>query len=199
MKTISVVLIALVLVVPASGQVLYPISGGTRTERAPKDKKKTRLIAESPSVRLTTGEYRGSKVRSSLFVIYLKVENLSDTPLQVDPSTFSTVDDEGRGYAGLTPTEAIRRALDKSAGTRTAIGLVLAGPLAGPALQQAAERKVTETVNRECLQPGHIPPHSFKDGAVFFEAPKQKRFTLKVSFGSLWSEPFVFSTSKPKP
>lgn len=179
-------------------QELFPISGGTKTEPDPKSKKKIRLIAENANLRLTVGEYRDSKVRSALFVIYLKVENLSDKPLTVDPSKFSTVDDTGRGYVGLAPTDAIKRALDKSAGTRTVIGIIMAGPLAGPAMQHAAERKVTEMVNRESLQPGEIPAHSFKDGGVFFEAPKQKHFTLKINLGELWPEPFIFSTEKPK-
>jgi len=200
MKQISMALIIMFFIcapgVAAFSQEIYAVSGGTKSEPDQKNKKKIRLIAENEKVRIVTGEYRDSKVRSALFVIYLKVENLSNEPLTIDPSTFNAVDDAGRGYAGLAPTEAIKRALDRSAGTRTVVGMVFAGPLAGPALQQAAERNVSEKVNRECLQPGNLPGHSFKEGAVFFEAPKQKHFTLKINFGDLWPESFTFGTEK---
>jgi hypothetical protein len=198
MKTLLSFIILGLACVSIQAQKLYPISGGTGTEPDPKDKKIILLVAENEGLKLTLGRSEKYKPKSGLMALWLKIENRTDKPLSVDPAKFNYVDDEGRGYSGFAPKDAIKKALDSSAGKRSALGMVLAGPLAGPAMMEAAERKVTEDVNREAIQPGEIPAHSFKDGIIFFEAPKKKQTTIKVALTDLWPEPFIFSTEKPK-
>jgi hypothetical protein len=185
------------LATPTIAQRISAVSGGTRTETAPHDKKQIRLIAESPSLKLTisTGGKFGKQF-AGMTSIYLKIENISDKPLTITTSKFNAIDEEGRAYAGLEFQEAMKRYFDTHAGTFAAIGGAVAGPLSGPTMNKAAERKITEDMRRQSLESGDIPPHSFKDGAVFFEAPKKKQYTLKISLADLWLEPFVFTTDK---
>lgn len=179
-------------------QEIYAISGGTRSDTDPKNKKRILLIAENDQLRLTVGVAKQDKPVLGLLEIWAKVENLSDKPITIDPTKYSAVDDDGRGYAGIAPNDAIQRMLDRTAAMRTAMGNIIMGPLAGPSNTQAQERQARERVNREALAPGDIPAHSFKDGVVWFEAPKQKKFTLLITFTGLSASAFTFSTDKPK-
>jgi len=194
--TASLLLCLLLLVVPAFGQELFPISGGTRTEPDPKDKKLMRLLAENESYRITLGRPDHWRHKTAQIVaIYMKLENLSDKPISVQTSKFSAVDADGRAYSGLEAPEAIKRYFDTHSGAMTALGGALG---AGRSAREAAERKVSEDIRRESFPSGEIPPHSFKEGMVFFEAPKENRFTMKIKLADLWPEFFIFSTTKPE-
>jgi len=99
------------------------------------------------------------------------------------------LDCEGKCYYGLETVEAIKRFNDTH-GPATAI---IAGPLMNPSIQASTG----EAIRRESLESGDIPPHSFKEGIVFFDAPKRQHYTLKVKLGALWPSEFIFSTTKP--
>ena len=174
----------------AQAQDVRAISGGTRTEPDPKDKKLICLVAEKPDYTLTLGRSLMKHKNARMIGIYVKVENLTDKPLTIKTSKFSMTNDEGKGYYGLETEEAIKR-YTNTHGLATAI---LAGPLMNPALQA----RVAEEIRRESLESGDIPPHSFKEGIVFFDAPKKQHYTLKVILTDLWPDPFIFSTDKPK-
>lgn len=188
------------LILPAVSvaQEIYAVSGGTRIDLDPKNKKRILLIAENTDVRLTVAMPKQNKPVLGLFEIWAKVENLSDKPVAIDPKKYHAVDVDGRAYSGVAPNDAIERMLDRTAMMRTAMGNIIMGPLAGPSTTQATERQARERVNREALATGDIPPHSFKEGIVYFEAPKQKNFTLQITFTDLWPSAFTFSTEKPK-
>lgn len=189
MKQACTIVVALLLSVASVGaQNLRAVSGGTRTEPDPKDKKLLRLVAETESTRITLGRAIVKHKTARMIPIYVKIENLTDKPLTLKTSTFSIVDDEGKGYYGLETQEAIKRFTDTH-GIATA---VIAGPLMGPSIQA----KMGEEIRRESLESGDIPPRSFKEGIVWFDAPKRQHYTLKVTLGELWREPFVFSTKK---
>jgi hypothetical protein len=189
-----------VLILPAASlaQEIYAIGGGTRTDVDPKNKKRILLIAENNELRLTVGVPKQNKPVLGLFEIWAKVENLSDKPLTIDPTKYHAIDAEGRAYSGVAPNDAIQRMLDRTATMRTAMGNIIMGPLAGPSNTQATERQARERVNREALATGDIPPHSFKEGVIWFEAPKQKKFALQITLTELWLSAFTFSTEKPK-
>jgi hypothetical protein len=93
----------------AQAQDIRAISGGTRTEPDPKDKKLIRLVAEKPDYTLTLGRSLMKHKNARMIGIYVKVENLTDKPLTVKTSKFSMTDDEGKGYYGLETEEAIKR------------------------------------------------------------------------------------------
>lgn len=199
MKTFATILVVLALATPAVGQRLYPVSGGTRIAPHTKEKKQIVLIAENEARRITLSTPEKYKVKYPILAIWMKIENLSSEPMDFAASKFSATDEEGRGYAGLEPRDAIKRVIDAHAGMMWVMGSVLAGPLAGPGLTAAAERKVTQEVMSRSIEAGTIPAHSFKEGMIFFEAPaKKKKFTFSVRLGDLWPEPFVLSTEKPR-
>jgi hypothetical protein len=186
----------LCLTASASAGRLHPLSGGTKTESDAKDKKKIHLIAESETVRLTLADSGRYNFKGPVTGISLKVENLSDEPLTVDPTQFSAIDAQGRGYSGLAPEEAAKRHLAAHAGGMYALSSVLAGPMGGGHLNDSVNRKIASEFVEMALPPGTIPPHSFKEGIVFFEAPKEKKGEVKISLGTLWKEAFVFQGEK---
>jgi hypothetical protein len=182
-----------VLSVTVFGQDPRAISGGTKTEPDPKDKKLIRLIAENDNYRITLGRpdhWRHKTART--IAVYMKLENLSDKPLTIQTSKFSAIDAEGKSYSGLEASEAIKRYFDSHAGAMTVLGGALG---AGRSHREAAERKVGEDIRRESLESGDIQPHSFKEGMIFFEAPKEDRFTMKIKLADLWPDFFVFSNN----
>lgn len=93
----------------ALAQRVYPVSGGNRQEGNPRDKDQINLIAENEIFRLTIDGSKKNSVKEPLLFIWIKVENLSDKPLNIDPSKFTCLDETGRAYAGLEPKEAIKR------------------------------------------------------------------------------------------
>ncbi len=187
-RNISLVVCLLLLVAVTQAQDIRALSGGTGIATDPKDKKLIRLVAEDETKKLTLGRSLMKHKTARMIGIYLKVENRSDVPLRVEPSKFSMIDNEGQAFNGLDTQEAINR-FNNSRGLTTAI---LVGPLMNPALQGAT----AEAIRRESLATGDIPPHSFKEGIIFFDAPKRQRYTVKVTLTDLWPQPFVFSTEK---
>jgi hypothetical protein len=188
---------SLVLTASAFAGQVYPIGGGTRTEPDPNDKTRIKVIAENEQLRLTLSkpERFWKRKTARMFAIYLRVENLSDKALQIQTSKFSAVDDEGRTYSGLEVADVVKRYFDSHSGKI----LILGGGLgARRSSREAAERKMGEDFRRESLQSGDIPPRSFKEGLVFFDAPEQDNFTVKVKLAELWPEPFTFNSHRPK-
>jgi hypothetical protein len=190
-RIVALVTLAFYLVVVTYAQDILVIAGGSRTQPDPKDRKLIQAIAENDSLRLTLGKsHLWKHKRARIIGVYLKVENLSDSQLGIRTDQFSATDASGRGYAGLETEEAIKRFNDTH-------GLAIA-VLAGPLLAPMAQAKTAEAIRRGALQSGIIPAHSFKEGMIFFEAPKEQRYTMNIMLGSLWPEPFVISTEKPK-
>lgn len=183
-------LFILIMASAAFAQDLYPISGGIHTQPDPKDKKLIQMIAEKPEYKLTVGRSMFKHKSAQMIGIYLKVENLTDKPLTIKTSKFSMTDDGGKGYYGLETDEATKRFVNTH-GIATAV-------MAGPRMNPAIQGRMAENIRRESLESGDIPPHSFKEGIVFFDAPKQDHYTLKIILTDLWPDPFIFSTEKPK-
>ena len=77
-----------------------------------------------------------------------------------------------------------------------ALGNIIAGPITGPTIKKAKEGESSAEFYKTSLQPGSIPPHTFREGAIFFETSKKQPKTLKVSLGNLWPETFLFEFKK---
>ena len=181
----------------SEAQRIYPLRGGTRFESDPTSKKRLVLVAENSNVRISIK--RSDKFdpkRGNIWVFWMKIENLSDKPINFDPTKFSVTDDEGRAVAGLEAEVAIKRFNDAIAGVMNMVGNVVAGPLAGPSMVNASERGSTQRLSQQSMQIGEIPPKSFKDGMVFFERSKNKTKEIKANFLGLWSEPIIFTTDE---
>lgn len=128
--------------------------------------------------------------------IWIRIEDLSEAALQIEPTKFNAVDGEGRAYGGLDPKDALQRIFDETAVARAALGNIIAGPITGPTIKKAKEGESSAEFYKTSLQPGSIPPHTFREGAIFFETSKKQPKTLKVSLGNLWPETFLFEFKK---
>ena len=160
---------------------MIPDTGGSRIQADPNNKKLIQLVAENNRLRLTLSARKGFNRRFPVIAIFLKIENLSDQPIVFDPSKYSVVNEEGRAGAGLRPDDAVKRVLDST---------VLY--LGSPTRDSPVERKISSDINRDSLQPGEIPPRSFKEGMVFFESPSKRSKTFRLTLGDLWPESFVY-------
>jgi hypothetical protein len=135
--------------------------------------------------------------RSRFLIFSLRIHNVSPRPLAVDIAKFTCADDMGHVYTALAPEEAANRMLaDSSAeslGTKTLRSISL-----GRAANRPTEEQVREDMDRYSIRSGDIPAGSVREGLIYFEKPPQKKFTVMVTLGDLWSQPLVFSTSKQK-
>ncbi|MBK7392774.1 MAG: hypothetical protein IPI64_05645 [Chloracidobacterium sp.] len=194
---ISTAMFVLVIVTLVSGQAwaqaLFPIKGGTGNEPDPKDKGYLVLVAENSDLKITLRHSDKFKPRD-IWALFIKVENKTDKPLTFDTTKFGATDDEGRALSGLEASVAIQRLFDATAGMGVILSGIIAGPFMGPSLAQASERGAMHKMMQMCIQSGEIPPHTFKDGVVFFEKAAKKTKELKVNFTGLWSDPVFFST-----
>jgi hypothetical protein len=173
------------------GQDIHAISGGTKTIPDLKDKGQIQLVAENGSLKLTLGRSQMWKhSRARMIGFYLKVENLSDQPFRVEPGKFAATTADGRALSGLETEEVVKRYNDTE-GIRTAA-------LPYPNMQPAIQARIGEAIRRESLPAGEIPPHTFKEGFIVFEAPNDSRYTLKLQLTGLWPDLFIFSTEKEK-
>jgi hypothetical protein len=132
-----------------------------------------------------------------LVMLWLRIQNLSQRPLSVSASTFTSTDEQNKVYPALTPEDAANRivagASGGSLGTKALRGISL-----GKAAGKPADEQLREDVLRYSLQATQIPAGSVREGLIFFEAPPQKKFNVNVVLGELWSRPLLFSTSKQK-
>lgn len=194
-QTIFLIAATVSLVGFACPQSVYPVRGGTATEPDPENKKHLVLVAENSTLKITLRHSEKFKPKKGdIWVLWMKIENRSDTPIKFDPTNFNAIDDEGRALNGLEAREAIGRFEDAIAGTMNMVGLIVAGPLYGPSMVKAGERGSNQKLNQLSLQIGDIPPRSFKDGLVYFEKAKSKTKEIKVQFVGIWEEKIVFAT-----
>lgn len=135
--------------------------------------------------------------RAPIIILWLRIQNVSPRPMKVDVSKFASTDDQGRMYPALVGDDAANRILsgtsDATLSTKTLRGLSL-----GKAGNRPTAEQLREDIQRYSLQSGEIAPGAAQEGLIYFERPSQKKFTLKITLGDLWSQPLAFSTEKQK-
>ena len=135
--------------------------------------------------------------REQIIVLWLRIQNVSQRPIQLDIAKFTSADDEGRIYSGLAPDEAANRIIAAAAGgsigTKTLRGISL-----GRVANKPTDEQIRENIQRYSIHSGEIAAGAVKQGLIFFERPAQKNFTVRIALGNLWSQPLVFSTAKQK-
>jgi len=136
------------------------------------------------------------ETRASLVVLWLRIQNVSRSPLNVNVAKFTVTDDQGRTFAALAPDEASKRILADAAasiGTKALRGISL-----GRAGSNLSEEDMKEDLDRYSLHSSPVPIGASREGFIYFERPAQKKFTLDVRLGDHWSPPIRFSTEKQK-
>jgi hypothetical protein len=135
--------------------------------------------------------------RAPIIMLWLRIQNVSPRPMRFDAGKFTSTDDQGKMYPALVGDDAANRILagasDGSLGSKTLRGISL-----GRVGSKPTEEQLREDLERYSLQSGEIAPGAAKEGLIYFERPSQKKFTVKITLGDLWSQPLTFSTDKQK-
>jgi hypothetical protein len=135
--------------------------------------------------------------QASLVILWLRIQNVSSRPLELNTAKFTCTDDRGQSYTALALDEATTRIMAGTSGatlgTKTLRSLSL-----GRAANKPTEAQLRDDIVRYSLQSGEIPPRGVKEGLIYFEKPPRKNYTVSVNLGDLWPQPLVFSTSKQK-
>ncbi len=135
--------------------------------------------------------------KAAITVLWLRIQNVSQRPMEVNISKFSTTDDEGRTYSVIQPDIATNRIIEEasggSIGTKALRGLSMGRVANKPSEEQMKDDLVLHSLHSMQIQPGAV-----REGLIYFEGPQQKKFTLNVRLGDLWPNTFVFTTEKQK-
>jgi hypothetical protein len=138
-----------------------------------------------------------SKLR--IIVLWVRIENLSQDPLELNTANFTSMGDDGTSFTPLDPEEVFRRVAESIGSTDPTIASkTIKGVSLGRAGNKVTEEQLHEDFQRYSLVSGTISARSTRDGLVYFEAPKKKKFSVDIGLGKLWSKPFTFSTTKSK-
>ena len=185
MRILRTVFLLALLALTVSSQDIRIIGGGTRTHHDPEDWRFTQAVAENDTLRVTVGKSQAWKhQRAGVFGLYLKVENLSDSPIMIQTGSFTAIDARsGKRYAGLETEEVIKRYNETGGATMATSG--------GSLREGRFQEEVTEEVRRESLASGEVQPHSSKEGLIYFEAPDEPYYAMKVTLTGLWPEHFT--------
>src|SRR5262245_15985522 len=198
------------LIVPVSGQgKLYPVPidggfGSMRIQAAPSTGAPARLIAQKAEYSLRLGfptdVEAGSlpETDAKILMLWLKIQNLTDYPMNFDPSKFTASGEGGKTYPMLSSDQALDRMIEAGGGiTRSVLSRATQGISLGR-LGKSDEAQLRDEAKRFSLQPGSIQPQGVREGLLFFEAPSEKRFTVNIGLVDLWSKPFIFTNVKPR-
>jgi hypothetical protein len=202
-RIILAVLWLTIAALPAMAQdKLYPVTAKSDVP-ALMTADRSAFVAEKIGYKLTLGPADDDRTaflpatRARIIILWCRVENLTDQPLQVNIEKFTMTDGEGRAYRMLTTDETTERVIAGAGGASALLSKTLHGVSLGRT-GKFTEEQVKDDVVRYSLKPGQIPSHGVKDGLLYFEAPQAKNYSVNVGLGDLWSKPFVFSTTKPK-
>ena len=137
------------------------------------------------------------KTRTPLVLLWMRIQNTSSQPMDLDVAKFTSTDDAGRTYSALSLEEATQKIVEGASG-----GSLGAKTLRGISLGRVGntppEDQLKDDIRRYSLQSGQMQPGAVRDGLIYFEAPQKKKFTVSIVLGDLWSLPLVFSTEKQK-
>ena len=203
-KVLGVVLLIAVTASLAFTQTkLWPLREGMRVEKSPDDPNHLIFVAEKQDKYKLKLEYPttdhadfvgDSKAKVALF--WLRVENLSKNSLNLDIAKFTLKDAAGKTYTRLEPEEAMNRILDGRGITKKLVGKSLGVASLGKAGAKPDDQR--DEGLRFSLRSAPLPEYGVAQGLLYFEAPQDKNYTLHLGLGELWSQPFPFSSEKPR-
>jgi hypothetical protein len=137
------------------------------------------------------------QTETPIVMLWLKIQNISTGPIEVNVSKFTSTDDQRQAYPALSLDDASTRILagfyGATNGSRTVKTLTL-----GHIANIPSQEEFRTNLQRYSLQPGQVLPNIVKEGWIYFEKPPRRKFTATVTLGDLSSQPLVFSTEKQK-
>jgi len=135
---------------------------------------------------------------AAIVALWLRVENLSQRDMDLDPGKFSATDGQGHEYARLTGEEAFNRIVSAPGRTRSLVSKTVRGISLGKVAGKSAEEQTKDETIRFALERTRITSQGLKEGLIFFEAPTDKTFQILINLNGLWSKPFEFTNVKTK-
>lgn len=136
-------------------------------------------------------------IRTPLVVLWLRVQNVSPRPMELNISKFLGSDEQGKMYPLVSPDEAANR-IAAEASAPTVSTKTLRGISLGRAGNRPSEEQIRDDIQRYSLHSGPIAGGATAEGLIYFERPAQKKFQIRITLGDLWSQPLLFSTEKQK-
>ena len=190
--------------VPVAGQQkLYPITKGRDVPVVLTPDHSGLVIEKAFQYKLSLGFPTSDstifipQTETPIVMLWLKIQNTSSGPLQLNISKFTSTDDQGQTYPALSQDDASTRILDgfygATNGSRTVKTLTL-----GHVANIPSQEEFKANLQRYSLQSGEVPSNIVKEGWIYFERPPRKKFTVTVTLGDLSSQPLFFSTEKQK-
>jgi hypothetical protein len=202
-QTLLWLIVACVGALPALAQEkLYPVISKSNGPTL-MNSDHTAFVAEKIGYKLTVGSADDDRTgflpatRARIIVFWIRLENLTEQPLQLNVEKFTMTDAEGRPYRMLTTDEAANRVISGAGGASALLSKTLRGVSLGRT-GKVTEEQVKEDVVRYNLKSAQVGPRGVKDGLVYFEAPQAKNYSVNLNLGDLWSKSFTFSTTKLK-
>jgi hypothetical protein len=204
------ILTSISLIVLAAGSLcaqekIYPVRGKTLEVNTLVNADRTAFVVERGFQHKTTIGAPSDdmmdilpETRSPVIVMWLRVQNVSQRPLQVDISKFTSTDDQGHTVSALPRDEALKRMIVEVTGDSLGSKTLRRLSLGKAGKQQRTEEDVKEDIERYSFQSGEIPGGGVKEGMIYFEGSRRNKFTTNVTLGDLWTRPLLFSTEKQK-
>src|SRR5262249_42432020 len=110
--------------------------------------------------------------KTRMIVLWLRMENLSQQPLELDISKFSSTDEEGRKYPDLTAEEAFDRIIAAATVVGPTLGTNMLNRMSlGKAGKTLTGEQIKEDIIRYSIKSGPVSPRGIIDGLIYFEAP----------------------------
>jgi hypothetical protein len=209
-RVIVVILLSAGMIAPVlAQQKVYPIAadegfGSMRIQTAPSSGDPSRLVAQKAEYSLRIGYPTDIEAGSlsegdaDVIMLWMKIQNLSSRPMNFDPTKFTAADEAGRTYRMLSSDEAMDLMVAANGGLRKSVLSRATQGISLGKLGKSDDVQARDEAKRFALQAGPIQPQGVREGLLFFEAPSDKRFTVGVRLGELWSKPFTFTNVKPK-
>ena len=117
--------------------------------------------------------------------VYVRVRNNSPSPVLFDPSAFSLVTTEGRALPAIAPRLAAERMVN-----RVARWLSPREVDGGSNLSNSSKHLLLK-IEQQAVPPGPIPPGSFVEGVVYFEAARKKLKSAELRMTGFDEDPIL--------
>ena len=189
---------------PAAGQQkLYPVTKGRDVPVVLSPDHSGIVLDRAFQYKLTLGYPTSDstifipQTDTPIVMLWLKIQNTSTGPLELNISKFASTDDQGQAYPALSLDDAFTRIISGFYGATNGSQTVKILTL-GHIANIPSQEEFRANLQRYSLQPGQVPSNIVKEGWIYFDKPPRKKFTVTVTLGDLSLQPLVFSTEKPK-
>jgi hypothetical protein len=204
-RMISLAAAFMILVLPLFAQDrLYPVRPDRNSSAILTEDHATVVVEKPFEYKVTVGFPSDDKLwfpqsgKLKMVVFWIRIENASDRPLDLNVNKFTAVDDQGTAYPLLTAEEVLRRVVEVNGVNVRLFDKTLKNGSLGRKGNRRSEDEFRHDAIGYSLKSGQIAPRAIQDGLIYFAMPEGKKYPLKLVLGDLWSQPLVFAKGKSK-